>query len=97
MVRFLYSGVRGGARSHEREEEATMSGYRDHLPQLDGRPFLTKIGVDHVAGAGRIDAVGEWHHLAVSYDGTTKRLFVDGVQHATTEPLAGNFFNTFLK
>ncbi len=28
-------------------------------------------------------AVGQWHHIVVTYDGTTQRLYVDGVQNAT--------------
>jgi Concanavalin A-like lectin/glucanases superfamily/Bacterial Ig-like domain/Bacterial Ig domain len=57
------------------------------------------IWVDHLTGhyrltlgpnfssyldSGRTPVVGQWQHLAATYDGTTARFYVDGVQTATT-------------
>ncbi len=33
--------------------------------------------------AGSVARAGEWHHAALTYDGTTLRLYQDGVQVAT--------------
>ncbi len=57
------------------------------------------IWVDHVAGRYRLTlgdivrrlprlrsdpAVGQWQHVAATYDGTTARIYIDGVQTAST-------------
>ena len=62
------------------------------------------IWVDHVNGryrlaiggnlsnyvdSGRTPAVGQWQHVAATYDGATARFFVDGVETASA-PFAGN-------
>jgi hypothetical protein len=56
------------------------------------------IWVDHLAGryhltterslagyldSGRTPAIGEWQHVAATYDGTTARIFIDGVEAAS--------------
>jgi hypothetical protein len=62
----------------------------------NGGPMLW---VDHVNGryrltlgasfgnyldSGRTPAVGQWQHVAATYDGTTARIYIDGVQTAST-------------
>ena len=32
----------------------------------------------------------EWHHIAVTFDGTTRRMYLDGVEQATTEDNRGS-------
>jgi concanavalin A-like lectin/glucanase superfamily protein/Big-like domain-containing protein len=62
------------------------------------------IWVDHLTGryrlamgmnfggyvdSGRTPTVGQWQHVAATYDGTTARFYVDGVETASA-PYAGN-------
>ena len=66
------------------------------------------IWVDHVAGryrltlgansanyldSGRTPAVGQWQHVAATYDGSVARFYVDGVQTASTT-FTGNVGNS---
>ena len=66
------------------------------------------IWVDHVSGhyrltlgnnfgsyldSGRTPLVGQWQHVAATYDGTTARFYVDGVETATTT-YTGNVGNS---
>jgi chitodextrinase len=65
------------------------------------------IWVDHLTGdyrlavgstfagyldSGRTPAVGRWQHVAATYDGSTARIYVDGVQ-AASAPFSGNVGN----
>ncbi len=75
-------------------------------PGDDGGPM---IWVDHVAGryrltlnkgtvgdyldAGQSPAVGQWQHVAATYDGAVARFFLDGVQTAS-KPFTGNVGNS---
>jgi chitodextrinase len=72
----------------------------------DGGPM---IWVDHVAGryrltlgkaalgdyldSGQSPAVGQWQHVAATYDGAVARFYVDGIQAAST-PFGGNMGNS---
>ncbi len=76
------------------------------VPGDDGGPM---IWVDHVSGryrltlnkgavadyldSGRTPAVGQWQHVAATYDGSVARFFVDGVQTAS-KPFTGNVGNS---
>jgi chitodextrinase len=66
------------------------------------------IWIDHVSGHYRLTlgntfsnyldsgvspAVGQWQHVAATYDGTTARIYVDGVQAASTT-FTGNVGNS---
>ncbi len=56
--------------------EGTGSGNTWELEYTNGQPTFTTSGDGLKAPAV---VVGQWQHLAGSYDGTTKRLYVDGV------------------
>lgn len=48
----------------------------------NGKPTFYTPGNNTAEAAGSV-AVGAWHHLAVTWDGTTKRGYLDGAQYAT--------------
>jgi len=55
--------------------------------QLELSPFrfqLTDVtGVAHLIGPGVEPSPGVWHHIAGTWDGTTMRLYLDGIQLAS--------------
>ncbi len=55
-----------------------------------GRHYLTLNGrrLEYL-DSGRSPAVGQWQHLAATYDGATARYYVDGVETAN-RALVGN-------
>ena len=72
---------------------------------VSGGPMLW---VDHLAGryrltlgasfadyldSGRTPAVGQWQHVAATYDGTVARIYIDGAQTASTT-FTGNVGNS---
>ncbi len=87
----------------EKTDAAVMGTW---APGDDGGPM---IWVDHVAGryrltlnkgsvgdyldAGQSPAVGQWQHVAATYDGAVARFFLDGVQTAS-KPFTGNVGNS---
>jgi hypothetical protein len=49
------------------------------LDHLDGHAWVTTgAGMSTYLDSGFTPAVGQWHHLAATYDGTRVRFFVDG-------------------
>jgi len=66
--------------------------WADHLA---GRYRLTlgKGSLDDYLDSGHAPAVGEWEHLATTYDGAVARFYVDGVLVAS-RPFAGNMGDT---
>jgi len=62
--------------------------WADHVV---GRYRLTlgKAPLDEYLDSGRSPAIGQWEHLAATYDGAVARFFVDGVEMAS-RPFAGN-------
>ena len=60
----------------------------DHVA---GRYRLTlgKANIDDYLDSGHPPAVGQWEHIAATYDGAVARFFVDGVQVAS-RPFTGN-------
>lgn len=64
--------------------------YRVQLFRADQRirfDFKTSSGMAYVEYAGI--SWSAWHHIAITYDGTTTRLFVDGVSRGT--PVTNNY------
>jgi hypothetical protein len=55
----------------------------DQVPYSFTTPGSGSGAADTLTGA-RIDQPGEWHHLAATWDGRTKTLYIDGV--AVTRP-----------
>lgn len=54
------------------------------LGAVDGlASFSVRQGAGTITLQGRTDISGDWHHVAASYDGTTVRLYVDGVEEDT--------------
>ncbi len=54
------------------------------LGAVDGlATFSVSQGAATVTLQGRTDISSDWHHVAASYDGTTVRLYVDGVEEDT--------------
>ena len=52
--------------------------------RVSGRYFLTmNAGSSNYLDSGQQPAVGEWQHLAATYDGSTARFFVNGTQVAS--------------
>jgi hypothetical protein len=43
----------------------------------------TSGGIDHIATSTRTYNDGQWHYAVMTYDGTTLRLYIDGVQVAS--------------
>ena len=61
---------------------------------VSGRYFLTmNAGSANYLDSGQQPAVGEWQHLAATYDGSTARFFVNGTQVAS-RPFTGNVGDT---
>lgn len=55
----------------------------------DVRSRLVLDGVEHVAlGTGAGVTLGSWHHLAMAWDGTTMRLYLDGAE-VDSQPASG--------
>ncbi|MBI4092477.1 MAG: LamG domain-containing protein, partial [Candidatus Kerfeldbacteria bacterium] len=44
---------------------------------------FTKVGVSNVNSTGTITDTSGWHHVAVTYDGSNARFYIDGVLDAT--------------
>jgi hypothetical protein len=64
------------------------------IDHANGRYHLT-LG-DSPSGyldSGQVAAVGRWQHVAATYDGSIARIYVDGVQTAST-PFSGNVGNS---
>ena len=69
------------------------SGLAYALYSYDNAPrpsaYVNVGGIDREVQGGTAPALNAWTHLAMTYDGTTQRLYVNGVQVAT-KSIAGN-------
>ena len=55
------------------------------VDHVNGRYRLTLGGsFGNYLDSGRTPAVGQWQHVAATYDGTTARVYIDGVETAST-------------
>jgi len=63
------------------------AGYRLHLQENTHRLNFSLPG-SNVLTTGNVTA-GAWHHVVATYDGATMRVYVDGVQDATTAARVG--------
>ena len=64
---------------------------RDDLgrPRVGPVPARARHQLRQLLDSGRTPTVGQWQHVAATYDGTTARFYVDGVETASA-PYAGN-------
>ena len=69
-----FLGIRG-------TDGVLVADFEECAPAQTGCPAGGTAGLNHpVAGATAIPANGVWHHAAATYDGTTWRLYLDGIQ-----------------
>src|SRR5512140_1567226 len=57
-------------------ELTTVSRTQRYFSLIDGRPSVW-LGLDGLSGSKPLKP-GEWHHLALTFDGATGRLYSDG-------------------
>ena len=62
-------------------ELTTVSRTQRYFALLDGRPALW-LGLDGISAPTPFRR-GEWHHVALSFDGATARLYSDGIEAAS--------------
>ena len=55
------------------------------IDHVAGRYYLTlgASGISNYLDSGRLPTVGQWEHIAATYDGSTARFYVEGVQVAS--------------
>lgn len=85
------TAVLAGYRGVATRQLGTGSGDQWYLSLRDGRPVFgatTDVTGARAAMSATALPAGQWVHLAGTYDGTTLRVYVDGVLAAST-PLAG--------
>ena len=72
-----FLGIRGS-------DNVLVADFEESAPAQTGCPAGGTAGLNHpVAGVTAIPANGVWHHAAATYDGTTWRLYLDGIQDAS--------------
>jgi hypothetical protein len=61
------------------------------LSTVNGGEFLIKSGAStYTVDSSTSVADGKWHYIAATYDGTTMRIYVDGVQTGSGTSFSGN-------
>jgi hypothetical protein len=79
----------GDAAQYVVVREATVGGLRNSWALgwnlANGQPYLLRVGNDVIerSFAGAPITVGAWSHVVAAYDGTTARIYVDGVLSAS--------------
>ena len=68
--------------------KGASDGYRLHLQDNTLR-LRFSLPATSLVTAGSI-GTGAWHHVVATYDGATMRVYIDGVQDATTAARTGN-------
>jgi hypothetical protein len=81
-------GQTGTVISHGTNEFVGTNNVGDdwYLGFRDGKPYFRTHGIDELSGT-TVFPDSEWTHLAASFDGTTKRLYVNGIQVAEADGL----------
>ena len=78
----LTAGMANGGRIFDKSDSSFSAGYALNVDSSGNIIFNTK-GIDWSTVAYSVITANNWHHIVATYDGSAKKIYVDGVEKAS--------------